>query len=264
MAPKDNRARDNSGRFSGLAGIYDASRPDYPAAALAAVTALLDRPSLPPFAADVGAGTGISTRAIAAALPGWRVLAVEPNADMAETARAALAGLHHVALEIAAAERLPVADGACGLVTVAQALHWFDRPVFYAQARRVLATGGVLAILNNNRRTADSPALSAVEDFLEAENPGYTRHYRAFDIAAELAAAPGFSAVSRTLHPWMRTVTADSLTQYFLSRSWSVPVVAKLGAEATRARVAAIITAAAGAAPFDIPFDCEVVTARKG
>ena len=31
------------------------------------------------------------------------------------------------------------------LVTVAQALHWLDRPAFYAEARRVLVPGGVVA-----------------------------------------------------------------------------------------------------------------------
>ena len=32
------------------------------------------------------------------------------------------------------------------LVTVAQALHWLDRPAFYVEARRVLAPGGVVAV----------------------------------------------------------------------------------------------------------------------
>ena len=32
------------------------------------------------------------------------------------------------------------------LVTVAQSLHWFDRPLFYAEAERVLRPGGLLAV----------------------------------------------------------------------------------------------------------------------
>lgn len=35
---------------------------------------------------------------------------------------------------------------ATSLVTVGQALHWFDRPAFYGEVRRVLRPGGVLAV----------------------------------------------------------------------------------------------------------------------
>ena len=31
------------------------------------------------------------------------------------------------------------------LVTVAQALHWFDKDLFYAECQRILRKGGVLA-----------------------------------------------------------------------------------------------------------------------
>jgi SAM-dependent methyltransferase len=46
---------------------------------------------------------------------------------------------------LARAERAPLADGAADLVTVAQALHWFDLPAFFTEARRVLRPGGLLA-----------------------------------------------------------------------------------------------------------------------
>jgi SAM-dependent methyltransferase len=37
-------------------------------------------------------------------------------------------------------------DESVDLVTVAQAAHWFDRPTFYAEVRRVLRPGGVVAL----------------------------------------------------------------------------------------------------------------------
>ena len=37
-------------------------------------------------------------------------------------------------------------DRSVGLITVAQALHWFDLEKFYAEAVRVLAPQGVLAV----------------------------------------------------------------------------------------------------------------------
>jgi SAM-dependent methyltransferase len=39
-----------------------------------------------------------------------------------------------------------LADGSVSLITVAQALHWFDLDRFYPEAKRVLIPGGVLAV----------------------------------------------------------------------------------------------------------------------
>jgi ubiquinone/menaquinone biosynthesis C-methylase UbiE len=251
---------DNTSRFDGLAEIYDANRPSYPTQALGAILARLAE-RLPRVCLDVGAGTGIATRAFANALPDWQLVAIEPNIDMVQKARTALAGQPNVRVERGDAENLPAADASSGLVTVAQALHWFDRPAFFAEARRVLAASGVLAILNNNRRTHDSPALLAMEDFFEAENPDYSRDYRSFDIAAELACTDGFGQVKRSAHAWTRAVTPESLADYFLSRSAASPIVRRLGFDETRSRVIDTIAASAGSDPFHIAIDCEVVTA---
>src|SRR2546427_12019482 len=68
-----------TGRFSDRAEDYRRYRPDYPAAALNAILEGLGDPA-ELEAADVGAGTGIASRQLAA--HGVRVLAVEPNAEM--------------------------------------------------------------------------------------------------------------------------------------------------------------------------------------
>lgn len=44
------------------------------------------------------------------------------------------------------AEHTDLPDGSFDLVTVAQALHWFRLPAFFAEVRRVLRPGGVLAV----------------------------------------------------------------------------------------------------------------------
>ncbi len=46
---------------------------------------------------------------------------------------------------VAPAEASPLDGGSVDLVTVAQALHWFDLARFHAEVRRVLRPGGVLA-----------------------------------------------------------------------------------------------------------------------
>jgi SAM-dependent methyltransferase len=47
---------------------------------------------------------------------------------------------------VAVAEAAPFARHCCDLVTVAQAVHWFDFARFYAEVRRVLKPGGVVAL----------------------------------------------------------------------------------------------------------------------
>jgi hypothetical protein len=46
----------------------------------------------------------------------------------------------------APAEASGLAASSVALVTVAQALHWLDRPAFYAEVRRVLVPDGVIAV----------------------------------------------------------------------------------------------------------------------
>ena len=56
-----------------------------------------------------------------------------------------------VRYSVAPAERSGLADGSVDLVTVAQALHWFDVTAFYAEAARVARPGALLAVWNYPR-----------------------------------------------------------------------------------------------------------------
>jgi SAM-dependent methyltransferase len=71
-----------------------------------------------------------------------RVVATEPSA-----AQLAQAAPHPRVTYHQSAETAPVlGDASVDLVTVAQAAHWFDRPKFYAEVKRVLRPGGVVAL----------------------------------------------------------------------------------------------------------------------
>ncbi|MGJ5180260.1 class I SAM-dependent methyltransferase [Bradyrhizobium oligotrophicum] len=249
--------QDHTRKFDGLADLYDASRPTYPPDVLTAIAHAVAAGDVPPRCLDVGAGTGISTRALIDVLPGWTVQAVEPNLDMA--ARAGAAGLEVI---IAPAEALPIEANSVGLVTVAQAFHWFDRPRFLREARRVLSQNGVLAVINNNRRTEEFEALMAVEDFIEAENPDYSRHYRDLDIAAEIEASGRFGEIQRFGFAWALPATAENLVRYFLSRSSSSPIAARLGTAMVMRRIVATIERHEAKPTFDVPMMCDLVVAH--
>jgi SAM-dependent methyltransferase len=132
---------DPTGRFSSRADAYAQYRPDY---AAAAIDAILDGFSTP-VVADIGAGTGISSRQLADR--GAFVYAVEPNEEMR-----GMIALHPRIEPVAApAESLPFDDGAIDLVTAFQAFHWFDPDRFLREARRVLRPGGRIALAWNER-----------------------------------------------------------------------------------------------------------------
>jgi SAM-dependent methyltransferase len=64
----------------------------------------------------------------------------------ASAAQVAAAEPHvRITYEVAPAEASPLDGGSVDLVTVAQALHWFDLERFHSEVRRVLRPGGVLA-----------------------------------------------------------------------------------------------------------------------
>lgn len=85
---------------------------------------------------------------------------IDECAGSVETASAA-----RVQFRIANAEASGLADGSVDLITVAQALHWFDRPRFYREAERVLRAGGLLAVWCYSLARSDPP-LDAIVDHL--------------------------------------------------------------------------------------------------
>jgi SAM-dependent methyltransferase len=122
--------------FSGHAGSYARHRPTYPPALYAWLAELA-----PARDAAWDCGTGSGQAAVALAAHFATVTATDPSAE-----QVAHAAPHpRVRYAVAPAEASGLADASADLVTVAQALHWFDLPAFYAEARRVLGPGGVLA-----------------------------------------------------------------------------------------------------------------------
>ncbi len=142
----------NEEKFSGKADNYDKYRPSYPSE----LTDWLYSLTRAQAVADIGAGTGKFTEKLLE--KPWRVTAVEPNDDMLEKLRGNFPGLRTVR---ASAEDTGLPSQSFGLVTAAQAFHWFDEVRFREECRRLLTDGGRLAIVFNSR---SSEGISAARD----------------------------------------------------------------------------------------------------
>lgn len=156
--------------FGPLAEEYARYRPSYPGALFDALLARLGHRQGPVL--DLGSGTGA---AIAPLLQrGARVLAVEPNLAMLVRACRRFRDRGGWMGGVAApAESLPIASGRAACVVVAQAFHWFEPAPALAEIARVLAPGGVLAVLWNVM--AADEFTDEVSDLIARYNPGYGR-----------------------------------------------------------------------------------------
>lgn len=123
--------------FSGHSAAYRAARPAYPRGLFESVAALAGRRL---HALDVATGNGQAASGLAEFFE--RVTATDPSPE-----QLAEAPPHpRITYTVAPAERLPVDDESVDLITVAQALHWFDHAAFFAEVERVLVPAGALAI----------------------------------------------------------------------------------------------------------------------
>lgn len=118
---------------------YAQFRPEYPARLGEFLASLAPATDL---AVDVGCGSGQLTAQLAPYFES--TIGLDPSADQIANARPQ----ERVRYAQASAEKLPVADRSAALITAAQAAHWFDRPAFYAEVRRIAVDRAVLALIS--------------------------------------------------------------------------------------------------------------------
>ena len=122
--------------FGPVAGGYATFRPSYPQSLFDALASLAPSRAR---AWDCGCGSGQATIALAQHFTA--VLGSDVSAS-----QIAHAETHaRVTYRVAPAHESELPDASVDLVTVAQALHWFDVSTFHAEVKRVLVPRGVIA-----------------------------------------------------------------------------------------------------------------------
>jgi ubiquinone/menaquinone biosynthesis C-methylase UbiE len=182
----------NAELFSTVAREYASFRPGYPAE----LFAWLARMSPSREAVwDCGCGSGQASVALAEHFATVHATDVAPE-------QIAAAKLHpHVHYSVAPAEDSRLPADSVDLVTVAQALHWFDVTAFYAEAARVARPGALLAVWNYPRpKFADAELdrrfFAFYSEVVGSYWPPERRHiesgYRTLPFPFEEIESPGF------------------------------------------------------------------------
>jgi SAM-dependent methyltransferase len=125
-------------------------------------------------------------------------------------------------------------SGTFDLITVAQALHWLEVPVFYAEARRVLAPGGAVAVWTYGRQQVDGGAIDAAVDhyydqvvgpYWPPERRWVETGYRTLRFPfAEVPVAPPPMTVSWTLEELLGYIGTWSATARYRSATGVDPL----------------------------------------
>lgn len=123
--------------FSGHSAEYSTFRPGYPAQLFSKLASICTERKL---AWDCATGSGQAAGCLAKFFD--KVIATDASSNQVSNATAATG----VTYSVAPAEHSGLKSGSADLITVAQALHWFNLDEFTKEADRVLKPKGILAV----------------------------------------------------------------------------------------------------------------------
>lgn len=124
--------------FSSNSLHYKQARPNY---SIQIVKEILKHVPERNFAWDCGAGSGQFTQLLAPYFN--HVMAT----DISEAQLQQAPYFENVSYQVQAAEQTSIAANSIDLITVAQAIHWFDFDAFYKEVKRVLKPQGIFAAI---------------------------------------------------------------------------------------------------------------------
>jgi ubiquinone/menaquinone biosynthesis C-methylase UbiE len=214
-----------SDHFSAVSSSYAKFRPTYPAELYSWLASLTPDHSA---AWDCAAGSGQASVDLAAHFD--RVIATDASQAQIDTAVA-----HpRVDYRVASAEASGLPERSVDLVTVAQALHWFELDAFYDEVRRVLKPAGVLAAWSYGVATVEGCDVDAIAQRFYRETVGpywppetaiVEAGYRTLPFPFEEIEPPPFAMTAR----W----TLPQLLGYFGSWSATARYIAMNGKDPT-------------------------------
>jgi SAM-dependent methyltransferase len=217
--------------FSAIAPAYAAARPTYPPALF---TYLAELAPARRRAWDCAAGNGQATLPLAGYFD--EVVGTDASAEQI----AEMAAHPRVRRYTAPADASGLPDHSVDLVTVAQALHWLALPSFWAEVRRVLGEGGIVAVWSYGIQHVDDAEVDrrlqafygeVVGPYWPPERRLVETGYRTVEFPFEELAPPPFDmALEWKLPELLAYVRTWSATNRFVKERGFDPVQ-RLGSE---------------------------------
>ncbi len=160
------------GNFDNLANNYAKYRPGYSQLALKIILSIVEKDNID--FVDVGAGTGIWTRIVAADPKIRSTIAVDPSDNMRQEGVNLNSGFN-INWRSGRAENTGLETSSCDLLSMASSFHWTDFDSAIKEFSRVLRPGGRFVALWNPRYIKDNPVLIEIENKISELCPNIKR-----------------------------------------------------------------------------------------
>ncbi|TAK56855.1 MAG: class I SAM-dependent methyltransferase [Bacteroidetes bacterium] len=210
--------------FSQQSELYARYRPTYPQELLTFIISLINERR---NAWDCGTGNGQLAVELA------RYFNTVHATDLSENQIKNAAVRKNIIYKVEPAEKTTFQDGMFDLITVAQAIHWFNFDAFYHEVNRTLKQEGVIAVVGYYLPTIDTAIDTIVHDFYkhtvgaywDSERRYIDELYRAIPFPFQEIPSPAFQSKQR----WKREqligfLNSWSAVQHYINRNKKNPV----------------------------------------
>lgn len=215
---------DKKDYFSRQSQAYAAFRPSYPPELYDSIFRHLTKRTL---AWDCATGNGQVAQYLAKSFQ--RVFATDISQKQLDNAAKA----DNIIYSVSAAEKSSFDVRQFDLITVAQALHWFNLPEFYREVKRTAAPGGLLAVWGYSMLTIDADIdelflhfyHDIVGPYWDDARRHVENHYRDLSFPfTEIPTPPFFIRAQWSRHQFIGYLSSWSATQRYIEANRQNPL----------------------------------------
>ena len=210
--------------FSKHSGLYAQARPGYPDELFRYLASLTPSRAL---AWDCGTGNGQAAVSLSSYFK--KVIATDASEAQIKNAKP------HPGIEyrVAPSEDSGLENAAVDLVTAAAAVHWFDHGRFYAEVKRVLKPGGIIAVWTYAHTEVNKevdPVVAELEwnvlkDYWPEESQFVMKRYQTLPFPFSPIMSPAFKSITQwDLYRLCAYLESWSATQRYIKAHGDNPV----------------------------------------